>query len=60
MPIAHANRINISYNDEGQGEPLVMIIGLGSTAAAWRLQRRYFRKEYRVITFDNRGGRQVR
>jgi 3-oxoadipate enol-lactonase len=55
MPKASINGINMNYNIEGQGEPLIMIMGLGSTSAAWRFQRRFFRKYYKVITFDNRG-----
>jgi 3-oxoadipate enol-lactonase len=55
MPISNVNGININYYIEGKGEPLLMIMGLGSTAAAWRFQRRFFRNYYQVITFDNRG-----
>jgi len=55
MPIASVNGISINYNVEGQGEPLLLIMGLGSTSAAWRFQRRFFRKYYQVISFDNRG-----
>jgi 3-oxoadipate enol-lactonase len=44
-----------TYRVEGQGQPLVLIMGLGGTKEAWVFQTRAFRQYYRVITFDNRG-----
>jgi 3-oxoadipate enol-lactonase len=55
MPKAKINGITIDYMVEGQGEPLIMIIGLGSDQSNWRLQTVLFKKYYRTITFDNRG-----
>jgi len=55
MPLARLNGINISYKVEGQGEPLVMIMGFTASRLGWMPQVRFFRKHYRVITFDNRG-----
>ena len=55
MPKANLNGINIYYESHGQGEPLVLIQGLGGGHASWFLQTRAFKKHYRVITFDNRG-----
>ena len=55
MPIVKIKGINISYKVEGQGEPLVMIHGLGNTKCDWMLQTPSFSRHYRVITFDNRG-----
>jgi pimeloyl-ACP methyl ester carboxylesterase len=55
MPIANVNKININYKVEGQGEPLVMIMGFSSRGGDWRLQTRAFKKHYQVVTFDNRG-----
>lgn len=55
MPEAKVNGITINYMVEGQGEPLIMIIGLGSDQSNWRLQVGTFKKYYRTITFDNRG-----
>jgi pimeloyl-ACP methyl ester carboxylesterase len=40
---------------EGQGEPLMMIMGFTASRIGWLPQRWFFRKYYRVITFDNRG-----
>jgi len=49
------NGVQINYRDEGQGEPLIMIGGFDSLVSTWWLQRRVFKKHYRVITFENRG-----
>ena len=55
MPLARLNGISISYQVEGQGEPLVMIMGFTASRIGWMPQRRFFKRYYRVITFDNRG-----
>jgi pimeloyl-ACP methyl ester carboxylesterase len=55
MPIGKANGININYKTAGQGEPLVMIMGLSSDQSGWRSQVPFFKKHYQVVTFDNRG-----
>jgi pimeloyl-ACP methyl ester carboxylesterase len=55
MPVAKVNGININYLVEGQGEPLVMITGLGIDQSTWKPQVSAFKKYYQVITFDNRG-----
>ena len=55
MPLAKLDGINISYKIEGQGEPLIMIMGFTASRSGWVSQTPYFRKYYKVITFDNRG-----
>jgi pimeloyl-ACP methyl ester carboxylesterase len=55
MTIARLNGININYKVEGQGEPLVMIMGFTAGRIGWMPQIRFFKKYYRVVTFDNRG-----
>ena len=55
MPLAKLSGMNISYKVEGQGEPVIMIMGFTSTRSGWISQVPDFRKHYRVITFDNRG-----
>jgi pimeloyl-ACP methyl ester carboxylesterase len=55
MPKAIVNGININYKVEGQGKSLVMIIGFSASRSGWASQIPFFRKHYRVITFDNRG-----
>jgi len=55
MPLANLNGIQISYHVEGKGEPLVMIMGFTASRIGWMPQRPFFRKYFRIITFDNRG-----
>ena len=55
MPLVELNGIRINYEVEGQGEPLVMIMGFSATLSGWTTQVPFFRKYYRVVTFDNRG-----
>jgi pimeloyl-ACP methyl ester carboxylesterase len=55
MPLARLNGININYQVEGQGESLVMIMGFTAGRSGWMAQIPFFKKYYRVITFDNRG-----
>ena len=42
------------YEEAGQGEPLLMVQGLGTDHLGWMLQVPEFSKHFRVITFDNR------
>jgi pimeloyl-ACP methyl ester carboxylesterase len=55
MAEANVNGINIAYDVYGQGEPLVLIMGLGGTRQSWVFQKRAFSKHFKVITFDSRG-----
>ena len=55
MPKANVNGVNIDYDVCGQGEPLVLIQGLGGPRSGWIFQTRAFSKYYQVITLDNRG-----
>lgn len=55
MPVAVINGINLRYQSEGHGEPLVMIMGFSAGGSGWTSQIPFFKKYYRVITFDNRG-----
>lgn len=55
MPIAAVNGIEISYKIDGQGYPLVMIMGFSSPRSGWSSQVPFFKKHFQVITFDNRG-----
>ena len=55
MPKAKVNGINLNFNVEGNGEPLILIMGFAGVRNAWVFQTRAFKKHFRVITFDNRG-----
>ncbi len=49
------DNIKICYEIQGQGQPLVLIHGLGSSGRDWEIQRDFFAPHYQVITFDLRG-----
>ncbi len=50
-----ANHINLYYEEHGQGQPLVLIHGLGSSTRDWEYQVPTFADNYQVITVDLRG-----
>jgi pimeloyl-ACP methyl ester carboxylesterase len=53
---AKINDINIHYRVYGEGEPLLLIMGLGGNADWWHdhfVQR--LAERFQVVTFDNRG-----
>lgn len=47
--------IHVYYESFGQGEPLLLIHGLGSSVRDWENQVPFFAKRYRVVTPDLRG-----
>jgi 3-oxoadipate enol-lactonase len=55
MPFAKINGININYQVEGQGEPLVLIMGLGAPLSSWKYNLPFLKKHFQVVYFDNRG-----
>lgn len=55
MPTLHTNGINLSYSDQGQGQPVLFLHGLGSRGEDWGFQVPIFATRYRVITADMRG-----
>ena len=56
MPKVQVGDINIHYDVYGAGEPLLMIMGLGASSAAWDPALvQDLARDFRVVTFDNRG-----
>jgi 3-oxoadipate enol-lactonase len=55
MPKIIVNDINIFYQIKGQGEPIVLILGLAATVAENQWLIDSLSKKYRVLSFDNRG-----
>jgi len=47
--------IGLFYEEHGQGEPLVLIMGTSADASYWTPQIEAYKSRYRVIAFDNRG-----
>lgn len=50
--------IRIFYQEAGQGDPLLLIMGWGGDHTAWALQVPAFAAEFRCVSFDNRGAGQ--
>lgn len=55
MPIAKTENLDIYYEIIGQGEPLVMIRGVGSNVDHWYEQVPVLSQKYQLLVFDNRG-----
>lgn len=55
MPIIKVSNIEIYYEIHGEGEPLLLIHGLGSSSRDWEYQIPKFSKLYKVIIIDLRG-----
>jgi pimeloyl-ACP methyl ester carboxylesterase len=47
--------VEIHYEIHGQGPPLLLIHGLGSSTRDWEFQREHFAARFQVIAFDVRG-----
>jgi 3-oxoadipate enol-lactonase len=55
MPYVKVNDIQMHYEIHGDGEPLVLIVGLGTDISEWNEIIRWLAKKYQVLAFDNRG-----
>jgi 3-oxoadipate enol-lactonase len=47
--------VKIYWDEQGSGEPLLLIMGLGYPSDAWYRTRPVLAEKYRTIAFDNRG-----
>ena len=54
MPIIKTSRLKMYYELHGDGEPLLLIRGLGSTCDGFKAQVDGLSPHFRVISFDNR------
>jgi 3-oxoadipate enol-lactonase len=54
MPTVGANGQTLYYEEHGEGEPLVCLMGLAADIQAWALQVPVFSAAHRTIVFDNR------
>ena len=55
MPYAVNQGVRIYSDEQGQGEPVLLIMGLGYTAHMWHRTRPRLAEHFRTIAFDNRG-----
>ena len=56
MPQAHVNGVTLEYDEQGHGEPMLLIMGLATQMIAWPvdLVDELVSRGFRVIRFDNR------
>jgi len=59
MPAVRVRDIRIYYQEAGEGDPLVLLMGWGGDHTAWALQVPAFSQEFRCIAPDNRGAGQT-
>ena len=55
MPVVESNGIQLYYEECGQGEPLLLIMGITARGAVWQKHAEYWSQEFRCILPDNRG-----
>ena len=55
MPSVVSNGIRIHYEEQGSGDPLILIMGLGAPASRWTDHAASYEKRFRCILMDNRG-----
>jgi pimeloyl-ACP methyl ester carboxylesterase len=55
MPFVENQGTKIYWDEEGQGPPILLIMGLGYASAMWHRIRPALARHFRTITFDNRG-----
>src|ERR1700752_564700 len=55
MPFVTNQNANIYWDEQGTGEPLLLIMGLGYPLVMWHRSRPLLATRYRTITLENRG-----
>ena len=55
MPKVIVNDIEMNYEVRGEGEPIILIHGSGTSWKMWKPQIEQFSKKYKMIMIDMRG-----
>ncbi len=55
MPDARSGDVRLHYESDGEGPPVLLIMGLGMNATGWWRTVPVLAERLRVISFDNRG-----
>jgi len=55
MAFVNNQATKIYWDEQGEGDPLLLIMGLGYPSVMWYRTRPLLAKQYRTIAFDNRG-----
>jgi len=54
MPRARIGELELSFETDGAGEPLLLVMGLGGDHHGWDLVRRDLARRHRLVLLDNR------
>ena len=55
MPLLENKGARIYWDEQGAGDPILLIMGLGFTAHMWERMRPDLSRHYRTVALDNRG-----
>jgi len=55
MPLVKVNGVRIAYEEKGKGDPLLLIMGLGTPGSVWEKHLAVYARHFRCIVIDNRG-----
>src|SRR5271157_4544854 len=55
MPFVENQGAKIYWDEQGQGAPVLLIMGLGYTSVMWYRTRPVLARRYRTLALDNRG-----
>ncbi|MPZ49489.1 MAG: alpha/beta fold hydrolase [Dehalococcoidia bacterium] len=55
MPYASINGIELYYETQGEGPPIVFAHGVGGNHVSWYQQVPFFARQYQAVTVDQRG-----
>lgn len=55
MPTVMTNKMEMYYEEHGQGEPLVLVMGLSADGSLWEEHVAAYADHFRCIVLDNRG-----
>jgi 3-oxoadipate enol-lactonase len=55
MPFIENQKTKIYWDEQGRGDPVLLIMGIGYTSCMWQRTRPVLAQRYRTVAFDNRG-----
>lgn len=55
MPVFSHNKFQMHYDVHGEGEPLILIMGITAPGTVWEAHREVWQEKFQCITADNRG-----
>jgi len=55
MPFVENQGTEVYWDEQGQGAPVLLIMGLGYTSVMWHRTRPLLSQHFRTVAFDNRG-----